>query len=187
MRPQIEIIIINSIHPKWNILTYRKIRKLKELIRTHSPFRANILEFGFIRAESAVIGRLKGWFGMLISTITTLFCGAVSRTHINLSDSIVTFVKVMNCGLIPMLVSCNHHKTQSENMNSSETSSNESNHKILTTQSLDLRSKVNEIIKSSSAVIDSASASRQSIIKPNWIVSPDWIVKAARNWIKVRN
>jgi hypothetical protein len=37
--------------------------------------------------------------------ITTLFCGDVSRTQMNLSDSIVTCVKVMNCWLIPRLVS----------------------------------------------------------------------------------
>lgn len=61
------------------------------------PFKARILEFGFIRAESAVIGLLKGCIGIFISIITTLFCGAASRTHMYLSDSIVTFVKVMNC------------------------------------------------------------------------------------------
>jgi hypothetical protein len=60
------------------------------------PFKARILEFGFMRAESAVIGRLNGCIGMFISIITTLFCGAVSRTHIYLSDSIVTFVNVIN-------------------------------------------------------------------------------------------
>lgn len=64
------------------------------------PFKARILEFGFMSAESAVIGLLKGCDGILISIITTLFCGAVSRTHIYFSDSIVTFVKVMNCALI---------------------------------------------------------------------------------------
>ena len=67
------------------------------------PFKANILELGFISAESAVIGLLNGCIGMFMSIITTLFCGAVSRTQINLSDSIVTCVNVMNCGLIPML------------------------------------------------------------------------------------
>lgn len=72
------------------------------------PFNARILEFGFINAESAVMGLLKGWLGRLISIITTLFWGAVSRTHMNLSDSIVTCVKVMNCWLIPTLGSCNH-------------------------------------------------------------------------------
>lgn len=38
---------------------------------------------------------------MLMSTITTLFCGAVSLMHMYFSDSIVTCVKFMNCGLIP--------------------------------------------------------------------------------------
>lgn len=61
------------------------------------PFKARILEFGFIRAESAVIGLLRGCIGIFISMITTLFCGAVSRTQIYLSDSIVTLVNVMNC------------------------------------------------------------------------------------------
>lgn len=81
------------------------------------PLRARILEFGFMRAESAVIGLLRGWFGIFISMITTLFCGAVSRTHMHLSDSIVTLANVMNCGLIPMLGSCKqqitavHHST----------------------------------------------------------------------------
>lgn len=75
------------------------------------PFRARILELGFIRAESAVIGRLNGCMGMLISIITTLFCGEVSRTHIYLSDSIVTWVKVMNWGLIPTLGSCSNTHT----------------------------------------------------------------------------
>lgn len=72
--------------------------------------RARILELGFINAESAVMGRLKGCMGMLMSTITTLFCGAVSLTQMYLSDSMVTCVNVMNCGLIPMLGNCNHHK-----------------------------------------------------------------------------
>lgn len=71
------------------------------------PFNARILEFGFISAESAVIGLLKGCIGILISIITILFCGEVSRTHMYLSDSIVTCVNVMNCGLIPTLGSCN--------------------------------------------------------------------------------
>ena len=37
------------------------------------PFKARILESGFIRAESAVIGLLRGCIGILISIITTLF------------------------------------------------------------------------------------------------------------------
>lgn len=74
--------------------------KRKHLLQTNFvnalPFKARILEFGFIRAESAVIGLLRGCMGIFISIITTLFCGDVSRTHIYLSDSIVTFVNVMN-------------------------------------------------------------------------------------------
>lgn len=60
---------------------------------------------GFIKAESAVIGRRSGCEGMDMSTMTTLFCGDVSRTQMNLSDSIVTCVKVINCWLMPRLVS----------------------------------------------------------------------------------
>jgi NAD/NADP transhydrogenase beta subunit len=60
---------------------------------------------GFIKAESAVMGRRSGCEGMDMSMITTLFCGDVSRTQMNLSDSIVTCVKVMNCWLMPRLVS----------------------------------------------------------------------------------
>ena len=67
------------------------------------PLRARIRELGFIKAESAVIGLLRGCIGMLMSTITTLFCGAVSLMHMYFSDSIVTCVKFMNCGLIPRL------------------------------------------------------------------------------------
>lgn len=82
------------------------------------PFSARILEFGFMRAESAVMGLLKGWFGMLMSMITMLFCGEVSLTQIYLSDSIVTCVNVMNCGLIPMLGSCDKHQiTKSRSFN----------------------------------------------------------------------
>lgn len=51
------------------------------------------------------MGRRSGCEGMDMSMITTLFCGDVSRTQMNLSDSIVTCVKVMNCWLIPRLVS----------------------------------------------------------------------------------
>jgi hypothetical protein len=44
---------------------------------------------------------------MAMSMMTTLFCGEVSRTQMYLSDSMVTWVKVTNCGAIPRLVSCN--------------------------------------------------------------------------------
>lgn len=61
--------------------------------------------FGFMSAESAVMGLLNGCIGMVMSIMTTLFCGDVSLTHIYFSDSIVTWVNVMNCGFIPRLVS----------------------------------------------------------------------------------
>jgi hypothetical protein len=70
---------------------------------TKIPLRARIRELGFIKAESAVIGLLRGCIGMFMSTITTLFCGDVSLMHMYFSDSIVTCVKFMNWGLIPRL------------------------------------------------------------------------------------
>lgn len=90
-----------------------------QLNNHNQPFNARILEFGFISAESAVMGLLKGWLGRFISIITTLFCGAVSRTHMNLSDSIVTWVKVMNCWLIPTLGSCNQQITRKKHHSTS--------------------------------------------------------------------
>nr|CAB3459109.1 unnamed protein product [Digitaria exilis] len=57
-------------------------------------------------AESAVMGRLRGCMGMAMSMMTTLFCGEVSRTQMYFSDSMVTWVKVTNCGVMPRLVSC---------------------------------------------------------------------------------
>jgi hypothetical protein len=76
--------------------------------------RARIRELGFIKAESAVIGLLRGCAGMLISTITTLFCGAVSLMQMYFSDSIVTWVKFMNCGLIPRLGNYNSTTNQTK-------------------------------------------------------------------------
>ena len=66
---------------------------------------------GFMSAEWAVIGLRRGWLGMAMSMITTLFCGEVSRTQMYLSDSMVTWVKVTNCGAIPRLVSCNKQQS----------------------------------------------------------------------------
>jgi hypothetical protein len=60
---------------------------------------------GFMRAESAVMGLRRGCAGMAMSTMTTLFCGEVSRTQMYFSDSMVTWVKVTNWGAIPRLVS----------------------------------------------------------------------------------
>jgi hypothetical protein len=67
---------------------------------------ARILASGFMRAESAVIGRRSGCIGMAMSMMTTLFCGEVSRTQMYFSDSMVTWVNVTNCGAMPRLVSC---------------------------------------------------------------------------------
>jgi hypothetical protein len=72
------------------------------------PLSARILAFGFMRAESAVMGRRNGCMGMAMSMMTTLFCGDVSRTQMYFSDSMVTWVKVTNCGAMPRLVSCKH-------------------------------------------------------------------------------
>ena len=72
----------------------------------HEPLRARILVLGFMRAESAVMGRRSGCMGMAMSMMTTLFCGEVSRTQMYFSDSMVTWVKVTNCGAMPRLVSC---------------------------------------------------------------------------------
>jgi hypothetical protein len=70
------------------------------------PLSARILAFGFMSAESAVMGRRSGCVGMAMSMMTTLFCGEVSRTQMYFSDSMVTWVKVTNCGAMPRLVSC---------------------------------------------------------------------------------
>lgn len=73
---------------------------------TNAPFRARTLLVGFMSAESAVMGRRRGWLGIDISMMTTLFWGEVSRTQMYLSDSIVTCVNVTNCWFMPKLVSC---------------------------------------------------------------------------------
>lgn len=73
-------------------------------------FKAMIFCSGFIMAESAVIGLLRGVDGLAVSIITTWFCAPVSLTQIYFSDSMVQFVKVINCGLTPTLVSCKYKK-----------------------------------------------------------------------------
>jgi hypothetical protein len=67
-----------------------------------------------MRAESAVMGRRSGCVGMAVSMMTTLFCGDVSRTQMYFSDSMVTWVKVTNCGAMPRLVSCKDREVHSE-------------------------------------------------------------------------
>ena len=76
----------------------------------HLPLSARILVLGFMSAESAVMGLRRGWLGMAMSMMTTLFCGEVSRTQMYLSDSMLTWVKVMNWGAIPRLVSCKQQR-----------------------------------------------------------------------------
>jgi len=76
--------------------------------------RARILVLGFMRAESAVMGRRSGCMGMAMSMMTTLFCGEVSRTQMYFSDSMVTWVKVTNCGAMPRLVSCGGQATNDQ-------------------------------------------------------------------------
>jgi hypothetical protein len=83
-----------------------------EILRGNLPLSARILVLGFMSAESAVMGLRRGWLGMAMSMMTTLFCGEVSRTQMYLSDSMVTCVKVTNCGAIPRLVSCNKQQRQ---------------------------------------------------------------------------
>lgn len=88
-----------------------KICKLSPAAPATDAFSAMTLVTGFMRALSAVIGRLSGLRGEAISTMTTEFCAPVSRTQINLSDSIVTLRKEMNCWLIPKFGSCKHQST----------------------------------------------------------------------------
>lgn len=55
-------------------------------------------------AESAVIGRRTKSFAFARSMITTWFCSpTVSRTQMNLSDSIVRVLKPMLAALMPRL------------------------------------------------------------------------------------
>lgn len=83
-----------------------KICRLSPAAPATVAFSAMTLLAGFIRALSAVMGRLSGLKGLAISTITTELDGAVSRTQMNFSLSIVTVVKEMNCWAIPRLGSC---------------------------------------------------------------------------------
>ena len=68
---------------------------------------AMTLLFGFISAESAVIGLLMGCMGCSMSMITTLFvppeAAPISRTQMYFSLSMVRLVKEMYCWLMPRL------------------------------------------------------------------------------------
>ena len=72
-------------------------------IKTKLPFKAITLDFGFIIAESAEIGRLMGLFALSISIMTTCAVSPIfSRTQMNLSDSIVRVENPMLAALMPM-------------------------------------------------------------------------------------
>ena len=85
-----------------------KICRLSPVAPATVALRAMTFEAGFINAESAVMGRFRGVSGEAMSTITTEFDGPVSRMQMNLSLSIVTLVKEMNCWLMPRLGSCTY-------------------------------------------------------------------------------
>lgn len=70
------------------------------------PFKAMTLLAGFMIAESAEIGLLIGFEESFISMITTWDVSATfSLTQINLSDSIVSVLKLTLFALIPTAVS----------------------------------------------------------------------------------
>lgn len=71
------------------------------------PLRAITFEVGCMIAESAVIGRFIGFVGSFMSMIVT--CDAsvfFSLIHMNLSDSMVSVLKVIASALIPTFCSC---------------------------------------------------------------------------------
>lgn len=72
-----------------------KICKLSPAAPATVAFRAMTFEAGFINAESAVMGRFRGDRGAAMSTMTTELLVPDSRMQINLSLSMVTFVKDM--------------------------------------------------------------------------------------------
>ena len=66
------------------------------------PFSAMTLEAGFMRAESAVMGRRMGLVGSERSMITTCEVSPTfSLTQMNLSDSMVSVAKPICCTLMP--------------------------------------------------------------------------------------
>ena len=91
----------------FDFISRLKICKLSPAEPATVAFSAMTLLSGFISALSAVIGRFSGLSGLAMSTITTELEAPVSRTQMNFSLSIVTFVKEMNCWAIPRLGSCN--------------------------------------------------------------------------------
>ena len=66
------------------------------------PFSAITLDFGFIMAESAEMGLRVGLLASAKSIITTCAVSPTfSRTHMNLSDSIVRVENPMLAALMP--------------------------------------------------------------------------------------
>jgi len=67
---------------------------------------------GFMIAESAEIGRRVGLVASFMSMMTTWAVSLTfSRTHINLSDSIVSVLNENELALIPTFVSCTKRDT----------------------------------------------------------------------------
>ena len=78
------------------------------------PFNAITRDAGFMIAESAEIGLLIGFWGVAMSTMTTWAASPTfSRTHMNLSDSMVSVANSNGCALIPIFWSwtCDKGKT----------------------------------------------------------------------------
>ncbi len=92
----------------FDFISKLKICRLSPAAPATDAFSAMTFVAGFINAESAVIGRFRGVIGADRSTMTTEFDAPVSRTQMNLSLSIVTLVKEMNCWFIPKFGSCTH-------------------------------------------------------------------------------
>lgn len=78
--------------------------------RVRCALRAITFDVGFMMAESAEIGLRIGAVGVAMSMITTWAASPTfSRTQMNLSDSIVSVLKLMLAALIPTDVNC--HQT----------------------------------------------------------------------------
>lgn len=81
------------------------------------PLRAMTLLAGFMMAESADMGLLMGLAESFMSMITTCAVSPTfSRTQMNLSDSMVTVLKLTLLALIPTAVSYFWHRERKEVM-----------------------------------------------------------------------
>lgn len=82
---------------------HMKKRHISQFNTMVLPFKAMTLDFGFIIAESAEIGRRIGLFALSMSIMTTCAVSPIfSRTQINLSDSMVRVEKPMFAALMPI-------------------------------------------------------------------------------------